>query len=157
MAKPRGGAVGESAALSRCSIEAHDFFAAFVCKVPERTGAFPADPREIARLMWGRASLYRRAARCMAELQAAGVVAVDHVPDVGRWVTFQAPGWRPHIPLSLRVSVYTRDGWRCLRCGATDDLSLDHIKPYCLGGPDTLENLQTLCVPCNARKGIKTT
>lgn len=65
------------------------------------------------------------------------------------------PRWRRKIPLSLRLEVYDRDGWRCRHCGATEPLSLDHIHPHSLGGEDTLENLQTLCRPCNSRKGAR--
>lgn len=65
------------------------------------------------------------------------------------------PRSRRHIPGSLRLAVYSRDGHACLHCGATDRLSLDHIHPYSLGGEDTFDNLQTLCRPCNSRKGAK--
>lgn len=62
---------------------------------------------------------------------------------------------RPHIPESLRRAVYERDGYACLHCGAADRLSLDHIHPFSRGGADTLDNLQTLCRPCNSRKGAR--
>jgi hypothetical protein len=75
-------------------------------------------------------------AKSLAELWEAGVVNV-----------------RPTIPLALRQAVYERDGYTCVTCGADRPLSLDHIYPWSLGGPDTLENLQTMCVPCNCRKG----
>lgn len=64
-------------------------------------------------------------------------------------------GARPAIPTSIRRAVLTRDGHRCVTCGARDDLTLDHIHPYSLGGPDTEENLRTLCRPCNSRKGAR--
>jgi 5-methylcytosine-specific restriction endonuclease McrA len=31
-------------------------------------------------------------------------------------------------------------------------MTKDHIKPKCHGGPDKLENLQTMCAPCNCSK-----
>lgn len=62
---------------------------------------------------------------------------------------------RRHIPDALRIQVYDRDGWKCLHCGSVERLSLDHIHPYSLGGEDTLDNLQTLCRPCNSRKGAR--
>lgn len=65
------------------------------------------------------------------------------------------PRSRRHIPDAVRLAVYERDGWRCLHCGTTSHLSLDHIYPYSLGGEDTLDNLQTLCRPCNSRKGTR--
>ncbi|KOV07480.1 MULTISPECIES: HNH endonuclease [Streptomyces] len=60
---------------------------------------------------------------------------------------------RAVIPATVRVQVYARDGHACLHCGSREDLSLDHIHPWSLGGPDTVDNLQTLCRPCNSRKG----
>lgn len=69
-----------------------------------------------------------------------------------RFQRFQA---RPAIPDSARQFVYDRDGRRCLHCGTTKALSLDHIFPYSLGGTDDPENLQTLCRPCNSKKGAR--
>jgi len=40
----------------------------------------------------------------------------------------------------------------CLRCGATECLSLDHIVPLCRGGRGDISNLQLLCVGCNSSK-----
>jgi hypothetical protein len=68
--------------------------------------------------------------------------------------TYARPN-RPRIPSEIRLTVYDRDGHQCVLCGATDRLSLDHIHPWSLGGPDTIENLQTLCRPCNSRKGAR--
>jgi hypothetical protein len=62
---------------------------------------------------------------------------------------------RPKIPDATRLAVYERDGFRCLHCGTTERLSLDHIHPWSLGGADAIENLQTLCQPCNSRKGAR--
>lgn len=59
---------------------------------------------------------------------------------------------RPRIPRSLRKAVFDRDGHACVQCGATERLSLDHIRPYSRGGLDVLANLQTLCLSCNSRK-----
>lgn len=62
---------------------------------------------------------------------------------------------RAPIPDTIRAAVLERDGHRCVECGATGDLTLDHIYPWSLGGPDTPENLRVLCRPCNSRKGAK--
>lgn len=43
-------------------------------------------------------------------------------------------------------------GQVCTRCGATENLELDHILARSLGGPSTFENCQTLCKLCNLRK-----
>lgn len=66
-----------------------------------------------------------------------------------------APRHRRHIPDALRRAVYERDGFACLHCGVSEGLSLDHIHPYSMGGEDTFDNLQTLCRPCNSRKGAR--
>jgi hypothetical protein len=65
------------------------------------------------------------------------------------------PRHRRRIADDLRTRVYERDDWECLHCGSPENLSLDHIHPYSRGGDDTFENLQTLCRPCNSRKGAR--
>lgn len=62
---------------------------------------------------------------------------------------------KKEIPYPLRKYVLERDMYRCMHCGTHLDLSIDHIIPECDGGPTTLENLQTLCAPCNTKKGTK--
>ena len=53
----------------------------------------------------------------------------------------------------LRLAVYKRDGYCCVICCLSEDLSLDHIIPESKGGASTIDNLQTLCRHCNAVKG----
>lgn len=55
----------------------------------------------------------------------------------------------------VRRAVYERDHFRCVACGTTDDLSVDHIVAWSKGGLDDPSNLQTLCRSCNARKGTR--
>lgn len=62
------------------------------------------------------------------------------------------PGVRAHIPAAVRRMVYERDGNACKWCLTTDNLSIDHIYPWSLGGSDDESNLQTLCRSCNSRK-----
>jgi 5-methylcytosine-specific restriction endonuclease McrA len=61
------------------------------------------------------------------------------------------------IPSGLRYEVLKRDGGRCVLCGNSKKdgvkLHVDHILPRSKGGKDTLDNLQTLCQPCNLGKG----
>lgn len=60
---------------------------------------------------------------------------------------------KARIPHRIRRAVYERDEYRCQRCGTCVDLTLDHVQPECRGGQTTIENLQTLCRPCNCSKG----
>lgn len=45
---------------------------------------------------------------------------------------------------------------RCKKCGATEQLTVDHIIPISKGGTSELRNLQALCLSCNLKKGAKT-
>lgn len=59
---------------------------------------------------------------------------------------------RRFIPLSVRRDV--KSIGFCAFCNATEDLTVDHIVAYSLGGTDDRHNLQCLCRPCNSSKGI---
>jgi HNH endonuclease len=94
--------------------------------------------------------VHRRGGECARcpESEPGGYVVHDFLPPLRL-------GGRQLIPDEIRYAVYDADGWRCRICGATEPLSLDHIWPWSLGGADTIENLQTLCIPCNSRKGAR--
>lgn len=59
---------------------------------------------------------------------------------------------RGFIPEDTRLLVWERDGGKCAKCGATNELQFDHIIPFSLGGSSTSDNLQILCGPCNRTK-----
>lgn len=63
---------------------------------------------------------------------------------------------RPPVDPEIRDAIYRRDGNACLRCGARQPLTVDHIVPVVLGGTSNEQNLQTLCRSCNSSKGTKT-
>ena len=55
--------------------------------------------------------------------------------------------------------VSARQGNQCMYCGITlnrNNRQIDHIYPVEFGGPNEDRNLQALCGPCNARKGVQT-
>jgi hypothetical protein len=54
-----------------------------------------------------------------------------------------------------KLAIFERDGNKCLHCGTTQNLTIDHIKPKSKGGSNLVSNLQTLCKSCNGRKGDK--
>jgi len=49
----------------------------------------------------------------------------------------------------LRDTVFHRDGFKCVICGDSHNLSVDHIKERELGGTNDLNNLRTLCRDCH--------
>lgn len=50
----------------------------------------------------------------------------------------------------VKLEVFARDNNRCVKCGSTEHLTVDHIIPVLRGGPSSMENVQTLCNSCNA-------
>lgn len=85
------------------------------------------------------------------ELQVNEVAAVES--DGDRFQVRKITVGRRYLPLRIRRDVL-RAG-RCGYCGATDQLSVDHIQPIKWGGTNDRHNLQCLCLSCNRRKGAK--
>lgn len=56
---------------------------------------------------------------------------------------------------SVRLKVIDKHGDKCLKCGATEEIQLDHVKPVSKGGKNEIDNLQPLCKSCNVSKGTK--
>ena len=60
------------------------------------------------------------------------------------------------IPTSVKLEVWKRDGGKCTKCGATEDLHFDHIIPWSKGGSsNTAANIQLLCGKHNLSKHDK--
>lgn len=59
------------------------------------------------------------------------------------------------IAKATRTKVFERDAYRCMKCGGHTRLSIDHIHPEVLGGTESIDNLQTLCLSCNSKKGAR--
>lgn len=55
----------------------------------------------------------------------------------------------------LRKLVLKRDNFRCVKCGNTENLHIDHIIPYRICKEHKLKNLQTLCRHCHSIKTAK--
>jgi 5-methylcytosine-specific restriction endonuclease McrA len=47
--------------------------------------------------------------------------------------------------MKLRAAVIARDGGKCRKCGSTEHLQVDHIRPVAKGGLSVMRNLWTLC------------
>ena len=52
-----------------------------------------------------------------------------------------------------RESIKARDGHKCVYCGSTENLTIDHVTPKSKGGIDHADNCVTACRPCNQAKG----
>jgi superfamily II DNA or RNA helicase len=55
---------------------------------------------------------------------------------------------------AIKAEVKKRDHFRCVCCGSTRKLRIDHISARYFGGGHDVDNLQTLCERCNTAKGI---
>lgn len=62
---------------------------------------------------------------------------------------------RKAISPDLRRQALQTDQHECVYCGATTNLTLDHVLPYSQGGKDSLENLVVACASCNRDKAAK--
>lgn len=93
----------------------------------------------------------------LVALEDLGLIAKDASGAwaVVRWAErqFESDLSRPFISDAIRTQVFAKDNYECVECGAGENLSIDHIVPITKGGTSDLSNLQTMCVPCNARKG----
>jgi DNA-binding transcriptional MocR family regulator len=61
---------------------------------------------------------------------------------------------RKRLPISAtkRTRIMARDGHRCQKCGATEDLTIDHIQHWSRGGTNADDNLRVLCRSCNSQR-----
>ena len=63
----------------------------------------------------------------------------------------------PYKGISLsRHNLMRRDNFECQYCGATRNLTLDHVLPRSRGGDSGWTNLLTACSRCNHKKGDRT-
>jgi hypothetical protein len=96
-----------------------------------------------------------RAGSVGRELVAAGLWASTKTGDFVITDTAYSIEREPQYGDGQRERIYERDGYRCVECGETDDLTLDHIHPRSRGGSDRDPNLRTLCRSCNSSKGAR--
>jgi 5-methylcytosine-specific restriction endonuclease McrA len=74
------------------------------------------------------------------------------LPSVVSLKTYVKPSRNPAF---TRFNVFLRDRFSCQYCGATDDLTFDHVIPRSRGGLTTWENVLTACACCNLKKGSR--
>jgi len=56
-------------------------------------------------------------------------------------------------PAFTRFNLFLRDGFECVYCSGSDNLTFDHVIPKRLGGKTTWKNIAAACSQCNLRKG----
>lgn len=59
---------------------------------------------------------------------------------------------REPIPKDIVDAIWNRDHGKCVYCGSTEKIHIDHIIPFSKGGSDDIKNLQLLCQKCNLEK-----
>lgn len=73
---------------------------------------------------------------------------------------------RRKAKLRSALGSFNRDEWEalcnqyegvCVSCGTDSNLTADHVIPLSKGGDNYISNIQPLCLPCNVRKGVKST
>jgi len=76
----------------------------------------------------------------------------------------QVRSQRRRARLNGNGGTFTKEEWlnlcstydnKCLCCGNTLPLTIDHVIPISVGGKSDITNLQPLCRPCNSSKGVK--
>lgn len=90
------------------------------------------------------------------KLQTLEDLLVDMIYDY----TLKTPADRkkasPSITIQRKRAVKERDNFQCQLCQEQfeeENLEIDHIFPYGLGGSNEKMNLMSLCEPCNGDKG----
>jgi 5-methylcytosine-specific restriction endonuclease McrA len=94
----------------------------------------------------------------MVEVNKGKVLRSQHTsieaPSVVR-LTRYVRNLHRDVPFNKR-NVMKRDKFTCQYCGATDvAMTVDHVIPRSLGGPNSWENLVCACKKCNSIKGDK--
>ena len=95
--------------------------------------------------------LYEEAVRALIE--ARDLKQQRKIQRAMAIVNFQAEPSNAPIPDEVKMFVMQRDGGRCVKCGAQQDLHFDHVIPRSQGGGNGPQNIQLLCANCNWSKG----
>jgi len=95
----------------------------------------------------------------------AEIVKSDVNPIVSGYKTYVRPviirllRYIRHYTRQLRANrnrIYKRDGYECVYCGSSRNLTLDHVIPKSRGGSNSWTNLVTSCQKCNLKKADRT-
>ncbi|MBA9078069.1 MULTISPECIES: HNH endonuclease [Rufibacter] len=101
--------------------------------------------------------LYLQKAELVAQDLLNGLRTVSHTYPRPLVIRLQRYVRVPYKGIALtRQNIMRRDGYRCQYCGASRNLTLDHLLPRSRGGQSTWHNLITACSRCNSKKGDRT-
>jgi 5-methylcytosine-specific restriction endonuclease McrA len=95
----------------------------------------------MAGLSWGQEFDRTAAVGQYFELHNAHVADTPHTENTPRqfsWVR--------------KVTAFDRDGWKCVVCGDTENLEMDHAVALMNGGSNDITNLYALCRTCHVEK-----
>ena len=81
--------------------------------------------------------------------------SIFKIPLVVRLIKVIRMIYRNRVPYTKK-NVMVRDGYRCVYCGSSDKLTIDHMIPASRGGKTNFENCVTACQPCNNKKNNRT-
>ena len=56
-------------------------------------------------------------------------------------------------PAFTRFNLFLRDGFECVYCSSSEELTFDHVIPRRLGGKTCWTNISAACAKCNLKKG----
>jgi hypothetical protein len=95
----------------------------------------------IAGMAWGHDFDRTAAVGDYFQLHNAGLAETPHSGSTARqfsWVR--------------KVNAFDRDGWKCVVCGATNNLEMDHAVALMNGGSNDITNTFALCHSCHVEK-----
>lgn len=108
--------------------------------VPDMEQVFEPARRGLTRMDLANRSVSIRRMQCFA------VKGVECVRCGIKGSEIRLEEWRNGGGVHLDLYAYAPQGHRVL-------MTLDHIVPKSLGGPNELSNYQPMCEPCNSKKG----
>lgn len=89
------------------------------------------------------------------KVRNAGGEIIFEIPLVIKLVKVIRLIYKNKVPFSKR-NIMVRDGFRCMYCGTSSKLTIDHVIPVSKGGKNNFDNCVTACQPCNNKKGNRT-
>ena len=93
-------------------------------------------------------------AETVSILKDAAIRTVDKTFDAPSIIRLHRYVSMPYKGVMLsRQNIFKRDGNKCVYCGDTRNLTLDHVVPRSKGGQSSWDNLVAACKSCNSKKG----